>query len=60
MGLERVIEHERVALKENAVLTEIYQTLLTEAPAELSARDVATFLELSTKAEQEQWLQRFL
>lgn len=63
MGLERVIEHQRVALQETATLAQLYDAhLRPEHPLEapLKPRQLQGFLARETKAAQEHWVQQFL
>lgn len=59
MGLERVIEHQRVTLQEHGVLTTLYETHLQAEPLALNPAQVRDFLSRDSKASQEDWVQQF-
>jgi hypothetical protein len=63
MGLERVIEHQRVNLNETALLSQVYTQVLQAAePLDppLNPQQLADFLARDSKAEREDWIQSFL
>lgn len=62
MGLERVIEHQRVALTESSLLSGVYEQVLqpTGSIAPLQAQDWADFLSRENKADREDWAQSIL
>lgn len=62
MGLERVIEHQRVALTESPLLAQVYEQVLQppSSIAPINEQQLADFLSRENKAEREDWVQRFL
>lgn len=63
MGLERVIEHQRVSLTETALLSQFYEsTLQPEKPLQspIQPAQWTDFLARDSKAAREDWVQTFL
>ena len=62
VGLERVIEHQRVALNESALLSQVYEQVLQPVSplAPLNAQQLADFLRRESKAAREDWVHALL
>lgn len=63
MGLERVIEHQRVKLTETVPLSQVYEQVLhppEPLKTAVDAQQLADFVSCDSKAEREDWVRRFL